>query len=153
MILKSRLTADTDVSRFIARTASYSIYGLLGMSLLGTIGIDTSPVLAGIGVTGFTLGFALKEIATNLLSGVFLVMSKPFEKGQWVKVLAQGGKDGLEGQVISIDSRHVSLRNKAGGLSGKEDSILMIPSVLVCTNPLIVAKGPFHSVPTATTNK
>lgn len=35
-------------------------YTLAGFSVLGTLGVDTKPLVAGLGVGGFTVGFALR---------------------------------------------------------------------------------------------
>jgi small-conductance mechanosensitive channel len=110
-----------------------TIYTVAGVTILGTIGVDTKPIIAGIGVTGFTIGFALKEIATNFLSGVLLVFNKPFQKGQYLKVMGPAAGLNLEGEVESIDARYVLLRTKERGL-------LMVPSVVVYTNPILVSK-------------
>lgn len=131
-MLKSKMTADPDLARFLAKSAAVSIYSLAAVTALGTIGIDTAPILTGIGITGFTVGFALKEIATNFLSGVMLVFGKPFRKGQWLKVL--GTTSQLEGEVQSIDARYVLLRTK-------EKALVMIPSVVVYTNPILVSNS------------
>lgn len=131
-IMKSKLTADPDLGRFLARSAAFSVYGLASMTALGTVGIDTAPLLTGIGITGFTIGFALKEIATNFLSGVMLVFGKPFKKGQYLKVLTTSNQQQLEGEVQSIDARYVLLRTKDRG-------VVMIPSVVVYTNPILVS--------------
>lgn len=130
LIIKSKLTADPDLARFLAKSGAVTVYSLAGMTALGTVGIDTSPLLTGIGITGFTIGFALKEIATNFLSGVMLVFGKPFKKGQFLKVL--GSTAQLEGEVQSIDARYVLLRTK-------DKSLVMIPSVVVYTNPILVS--------------
>lgn len=134
LILRSRMTHDIDLARFLAKAACTSIYGILGISVLGTLGVDTNPIIAGIGITGFTVGFALKEIATNFLSGVLLVFSKPFQKGQYVKIMGPMANANMEGQVESIDARYVLLRTKERGL-------LLIPSVIVYTNPILVSKN------------
>lgn len=142
-ILKSKLTADPDLARFLAKSGAVSIYSLAAMTTLGTIGIDTTPLLTGIGITGFTIGFALKEVATNFLSGVMLVFGKPFRKGQWLKVL-NSPTGQLEGEVQSIDARYVLLRTK-------DKSLVMIPSVVVYTNPILVS-NPTASTSTSTTD-
>lgn len=117
------------------------------MTVLGTLGVDTGPIIAGIGVTGFTLGFALKEIATNFLSGVLLVFNKPFQKGQHLKVMGAAAGQNLEGEVESIDARYVLLRTRERGL-------LMVPSVVVYTNPILVSgtgSGDVHVGPASGT--
>jgi small-conductance mechanosensitive channel len=95
--LRSRIIEDEDLARLISKTAAITIYALLGVTTLGTLGVDTKPLLAGIGVTGFTIGFALKEVATNFISGIFLVINKPFVRGCRIKIHGSGG--GIEGKI------------------------------------------------------
>ena len=139
-MLRSRLVEDNDIAHFLARSATYSIYGMISIATLGTLGIDTSPFLAGIGITGFTLGFALKEIATNFLCGVLLVLAKPFKKGQHIRVMIGGNEGKMEGDVVSIDAKYVLLKTKQGGRGKDEEATLLIPSVMVYTNPIVVTE-------------
>jgi hypothetical protein len=98
LFLRSHLIEDADLARLISKTAAVTIYALTAIMTLGTLGVDTKPLLAGIGVTGFTIGFALKEVATNFISGVFLVINKPFVRGCRIKIHGSGG--GIEGNWI-----------------------------------------------------
>ena len=131
-MINAGMTTDRDLARISAQTGTVVIYSIGIITALGTLGVDTKPFLTGIGVTGFAAGFALKEIATNYLSGLLLVFSKPFEKGQYVKVLAGSG---MEGVIESIDIRYVILR-------GKDDTKIMIPSSVVYSNPIVVTSKP-----------
>ena len=55
--------------RFASKSAAIAIYTLAGFSLLGTVGVDTKPLVAGLGVGGFTVGFALRvSTASQLVS-------------------------------------------------------------------------------------
>jgi len=97
-LLHSRIIEDEDLARLISKTGAISIYSILIVTTLGTFGVDTKPLLAGIGITGFTIGFALKEVATNFISGMFLVINKPFVRGCRVKIHGSGG--GIEGMIF-----------------------------------------------------
>lgn len=94
-LLRSHIIEDEDLARLLSKTAAITIYAMITVSTLGTLGVDTKPLLAGIGITGFTIGFALKEVATNFISGIFLVMNKPFVRGCRIKIHGSGG--GIEG--------------------------------------------------------
>ncbi|CAF0755200.1 unnamed protein product [Didymodactylos carnosus] len=128
-LIRTKVTEDQDVARLLSKTAAVTIYSFVGVTLLGTAGLDTKPLIAGLGITGFTVGFALKEVATNFLSGIFLVINKPFVKGCRLKIHGSGG--GIEGFVEYIDVRYVHLRTNDRG-------IIMIPSAIVYTNPITV---------------
>jgi small-conductance mechanosensitive channel len=96
-LLRSRIIEDEDLARLLSKTATIAIYAMFTVTTLGTLGVDTKPLLAGIGITGFTIGFALKEVATNFISGIFLVMNKPFVRGCRIKIHGSGG--GIEGKI------------------------------------------------------
>lgn len=130
LLIRSRILSDPDAAKLVSKTITLSAYTLAGISLLGTLGLDTSPLLTGIGITGFTLGFAVKEVATNLLSGAMLVMGRTVRKGQWIRVVV-ASMPGVEGKVESVDVRNVILRSKEGNR-------IIIPSVIVFTNPLTI---------------
>lgn len=140
LLLKTKAVEDPDTARLIGRSSSIGVLSLVGMSALGTVGVDTAPLLTGIGVTGFTIGFALKEIATNFLSGMLLVISRPFRKGQHLRVMAPSISGGvIEGDVVSIDARYVLLKPKTGGT-------IMVPSVIVYTSTLHVTNNTNETV-------
>lgn len=71
------------------------VYSVIITSVLGTLGIDTKPLITGIGISGFVVGFALKEIATNTLAGILLVVQRPFRTGWKIKV----GGSGIVGPI------------------------------------------------------
>ncbi|CAF0754013.1 unnamed protein product [Rotaria sordida] len=127
--LRSHIIEDEDLARLISKTAAVTIYAFIGVTTLGTLGVDTKPLLAGIGITGFTIGFALKEVATNFIAGIFLVINKPFIRGCRIKIHGSGG--GIEGLVHYIDIRYVHLKTKDRG-------IVMVPSAIVYTNAFTV---------------
>ena len=134
LLLRSKLITDQDAARLVSKTIALSTYSLAIISLLGTLGLDTTPLLTGIGITGFTVGFAVKEVATNLLSGAMLVMGKVVRKGMWVRLLV-AAMPGIEGRVESVDIRNVVMKTKEGNR-------IIVPSVILFTNPLIVFPDP-----------
>ena len=127
-VLVRSIFPDIDIARLVAKSASFAIYSFLGITVLGTLGVDTKPFITGLGITGFTIGFALKDIATNFLSGLMLMTQKPFKNGDKVKVV------GLEGTVDTVDVRYVILKNATGKV--------WIPSSTVYSNPVVVDRAP-----------
>ncbi|CAF1054607.1 unnamed protein product [Adineta ricciae] len=149
LLLHSRIIENEDLARLISKTVAVTIYAFISVSALGTLGVDTKPLLAGIGITGFTIGFALKEVATNFISGIFLVISKPFVRGCRIKIHGSGG--GIEGLVHYIDVRYVHLKTKDRKplwlssieilnllFSISSGGVIMVPSAVVYTNPFTV---------------
>jgi len=63
---------------------------------LGNLGVNVSGLIAGLGIMGFIVGFALKDTLGNLASGIFILFYKPFKVHDWVKI------GGVTGEVIRI---------------------------------------------------
>jgi small conductance mechanosensitive channel len=64
-------------------------YGLLlaGLvSALAAAGINTSALLASLGIAGFTIGFAAKDAFSNLISGLLIYLDRPFVIGDLVEI-------------------------------------------------------------------
>lgn len=92
-------------SRLILRRAVfYLIFGLLGISALRQLGFDLSVILGAAGILTVALGFASQTSASNLISGLFLMLERPFSIGDVIRVSA------TTGEVISIDLLSVKLR-------------------------------------------
>jgi len=64
-------------------------YGILLMGLvsgLAAAGINTSALLASLGIAGFTIGFAAKDAFSNLISGFLIYLDRPFVIGDLVEI-------------------------------------------------------------------
>ena len=73
------------------------------VAVLGVFGIDLTPVLAGLGITGVVLGFALQESISSLFSGIMIALNSPFRVGDWVDI------GDISGTVQSMDLMCVTL--------------------------------------------
>ena len=76
---------------------------LLALGVMGFQGVAASVLATG-GILAIVLGFAFKEIGENLLAGIFLVFSRPFELGDLIKT------GDLTGTVQALDIRSVHMR-------------------------------------------
>ncbi|HJU03611.1 MAG TPA: mechanosensitive ion channel domain-containing protein [Nitrospiraceae bacterium] len=129
-----RLSQATDfntryVLRLAGRTASVALVIFGAVSALGTVGINVSALVAGLGLTGFALGFALKDVLSNFMAGVLILLYRPFQLNDYISVA------GLEGTVTEIDLRYTTLQ--------KEGQKFLIPNSILFTNSigLIGEKG------------
>ena len=66
----SRTGQDADVVSFASQALTIGTYATTALVAAGTLGVDTKPVLALAGSAGVALGFALRDFASNLLSGM-----------------------------------------------------------------------------------
>jgi small-conductance mechanosensitive channel len=128
--LINRLAVSADPNtKFVLRltgrvvSAAVLLFGLV--TALGTIGLNVSALVAGLGLTGFALGFAMKDILSNLMSGVLILLYRPFGIDDHITVT------GLDGVVTEIDLRYTKLE--------KEGQAFLIPNSLLITNTIGIA--------------
>jgi len=117
---------DENITLLLSRTSSLTLIIFGCITALGTLGINVSALVAGLGLTGFALGFALKDTISNLLSGVLILLYRPFETGNRIKI------SGFQGTVVSIDLRYTEL--DSGG------NKVLIPNSKLFTDPITVLK-------------
>ena len=71
---------------------------ILGLLMaLSQVGVSLTPLLAGLGVAGFIIGFALQDTLGNFASGVMILMYRPYDIGDNVEVA------GIFGQVHTMN--------------------------------------------------
>ncbi|MFN2482864.1 MAG: mechanosensitive ion channel family protein [Pyrinomonadaceae bacterium] len=81
-----RVKADTGVVLLLSRLYYYSVLVFGVVTALGTAGLNVSALVAGLGLTGFALGFALKDVLSNFVSGVMLLAYRPFHLGDLIEM-------------------------------------------------------------------
>ncbi len=77
---------DRTAEIFLERAIGIFSWCILITIVLGIVGVDVSGIIAGFGVMGFVIGFALKDTLSNLAAGIFILFFKPFKVGDWVQV-------------------------------------------------------------------
>ena len=71
---------------FIASVIHKGCWALLLMIVLQRIGVNVAPLIAGLGVTGFIMGFAFQDSLSNLASGMMIAINHPFAIGDYVSI-------------------------------------------------------------------
>lgn len=79
------------------------IWIVAAVFILQDFGVDLTPVIAGLGISGVVLGFALQETIASFFSGFIIAVKRPFEIGDYVSI------GGTEGTVKTMDIMGVSL--------------------------------------------
>ncbi len=115
---------DIIVRKMLADGAKVTILVIGMLTALGTIGIDVTALVAGLGLTSLALGLALKDIVSNVVSGVLILMYRPFRIGDTVDIT------GSAGVVINIDLRYTTLQG--------DNKVILIPNQNVFSNTVTV---------------
>jgi small conductance mechanosensitive channel len=119
----TRLNPPANVTNLLAQLARWTII------LAGTITalqrlFDVTAFLAGLGIIGFTIGFALQDVMKNFAAGIILLVQKPFSVGEVI------GVNGFDGTVLEINLRTTEMK----ALDGR---LITMPNADVLSNPII----------------
>jgi len=118
-----------DVILLLAQTAGATVLILGVVTALGTMGINVSALVAGLGLTGFALGFAFRDALSNVLAGALILFYRPFHRYDRIKVAE------FEGVVTEINLRYTVIE--------REDGRVLLPNSNLLTTPIVV----FHQQP------
>ncbi len=106
-VLKKALGKSKKLSELFQRLLLKVLIGLAQlvviMIILGRLGVNLGPLIAGLGVTGFILGFAFQETIGNFLAGAMIAINAPFRIGDYIEV------GGMNGSVKDMDFMSVTL--------------------------------------------
>jgi len=67
------------------------LFAIVLMVALQRLGVDIAPLIAGLGVTGFVLGFAFQGALGNLAAGVMILLNEPFKIGDIIEAAGHTG--------------------------------------------------------------
>lgn len=103
-------------TNFIISTASKVAWAVIGIMVLSRLGIDVTPLIAGLGVTGFIVGFACQESLGNLASGMMIAVNEPFKVGDFVEIAGLTGSVQEVNMMATVlatpDNKRITVPNK-----------------------------------------
>ncbi|MGB7873165.1 MAG: mechanosensitive ion channel [Anaerolineales bacterium] len=114
--------ADREVTMLLGKITRWSII-VAGIITALQRFFDVTAFLTGLGILGFTIGFALQNIMQNFVSGIILLIEQPFDVGDAVELNSYGGA------ILSINLRTTEMRTFEG-------LIVMIPNADVLSNTI-----------------
>ena len=87
-----RSGVDETTTSFVETAVKYTIIIIGVVTALDSAGIQTSAVLASLGIAGLTIGFAARDALSNLISGILIFLDRPFVIGDLVEVEDKYGR-------------------------------------------------------------
>ena len=85
------------------------------IAFLGAFRIDFTGLLAAAGIMGLAIGFAAQTSISNIISGFFLIVDKPFEIGEAIEIDNYSGHvldiSLLSTRILTFDNRYLRLPN------------------------------------------
>src|SRR6185295_10414314 len=96
------------IGSVLRSVASFLILGTAALMVLGTFEIDLAPLLASAGVAGVAIGFGARNLVTDFLSGVFMILEDQYGVGDQIDAGV------ATGEVIEVGLRVTKLRGDNG---------------------------------------
>ena len=115
-------TSASEIFRLLANSQKVLLLIIGSVIAIGKLGFDMSALIAGLGLSGFALGLALKDTISNLVAGVMIVLYKPFEIGSELDI------SGSCGTVVDINLRYITIKTESGEC--------LVPNSLFLSNKL-----------------
>ncbi|MFD6184797.1 mechanosensitive ion channel family protein [Streptomyces goshikiensis] len=96
------------IGSVLRSVASFLILGTAALMVLGALKIDLAPLLASAGVAGVAIGFGARNLVTDFLSGVFMIMEDQYGVGDKIDAGVASG------EVVEVGLRVTKLRGDNG---------------------------------------
>ncbi|MGA4955151.1 mechanosensitive ion channel family protein [Streptomyces lavendulocolor] len=96
------------IGSVLRSVASFLIMGTAGLMILGAFNVNLAPLLASAGVAGVAIGFGARNLVTDFLSGVFMILEDQYGVGDSVDAGVASG------EVIEVGLRVTKLRGDNG---------------------------------------
>jgi small conductance mechanosensitive channel len=98
------------IGSVLRNVASVFVYGIAVIEILGVVGIDLAPIIAGAGIVGVAVAFGAQSLVGDFISGVFMVLEDQYGVGD----LVSAGT--VTGTVEGVSLRITSIRDLNGTL-------------------------------------
>jgi len=98
--------ADVTTATAVGKLLRISVMITLALTLLQTLGISISGLLAFGGIGGIAVGFAARDLLANFFGGLMIYLDRPFNVGDWVRSPDRE----IEGTVVNIGWRLTEIR-------------------------------------------
>ena len=129
-ILRSQLSdrIDRTTAAMLETAIKTTLLGIGVLVALSAAGVQTAAVLTSLGVLSLTIGFALKDTLSNMISGFLVFVDRPFTIDDLVEI------DGQYGRVDRITLRTTRIITVDGRMLAVPNSVVMNKTVTSYTN-------------------
>lgn len=108
-LASSKVQLSRLLERMIISTVGNLVLVLGVLIALSQIGISLGPLLAGLGIVGFVIGFALQDSLSNFASGMMILFYRPFDVGDTVEA---GGVFGKVSSMSLVNTTFLTFDNQ-----------------------------------------
>lgn len=103
-------------------TLKFIIWVVALLMILPEFGLEVAPILASVGVMGLAVGMAAKDIISDFIAGLFIIMENQYCIGEEIKVA------GVKGKVKEITLRKTIIESEDGSIHSIPNSKVAVVS-------------------------
>jgi len=92
----------------IRNILKYIIFMFVILAILNVYGVDTSGILASLGIAGLVIGLALQDIIADFVAGIFILFDDQYIIGDIIEI------NGFKGEVIGFGLMSTKIKNATG---------------------------------------
>ena len=97
---------DLRLLPLIRRVGGVIIYAIGGLLLMDVLGINISPLIAGLGLGGLAVALAIQPTLANLFAGTYVMTEGVIATGDYIQL-----ENGLKGYVVEVGWRSTRIRD------------------------------------------
>ncbi len=112
-VKRSRM--NESLKRFIERAIKFILYFLSVMIFADSIGIPITSLVAVFSLFGLAISLSIQKLLGNVMSGVSLLMLKPFEVGDYIETEVAGTVHSIGlfyTEIMTVDNKRVFIPNE-----------------------------------------
>ena len=107
-----------------ANLLQFFIVIIAGLMILGRLGVEIAPAIAGLGIIGIAIGFGAQSLVRDYFNGILILIENQYGKGDVVRIA------GVEGTVEDLTLRRTTLRDFSGNVHTVPNSAIVVASNL-----------------------
>ncbi len=123
-VLHRSSAVDAGLQSLLQKTYRVVAYVFIGFIVLSQLGVPITPLIAGIGFAGIAVGLAARDSLENFISGITILIDRPFRVGDFIEI------DNQLGKVHEITLRSTRLQTV-------RNEIIVMPNSQMITQQLI----------------
>jgi small-conductance mechanosensitive channel len=125
---------DLRLLPLIRRVGGVIIYAIGGLLLMDVLGINISPLIAGLGLGGLAVALAIQPTLANLFAGTYVMTEGVIATGDYIQL-----ENGLKGYVVEVGWRSTRIRDW-------RNNLVVVPNSKFAETIITNFQQPTHAV-------
>jgi small conductance mechanosensitive channel len=112
---KTKISTSNLLKEMVVSMIGRVVFVIGIIVVLGQLGINLGPILAGLGIAGFIIGFALQDTLSNFAAGAMILAYQPYDIGDFVEAAGITGKvkdmNLVSTRILTVDHQTLIVPN------------------------------------------